>query len=105
MILAEETVHVLEGAVGGFGVEEVDDGDEGEVEDDPDDVELPAEGLDADGGDFDDHEVEGPVRGGADCGALGSHAETVDFGRIQPWHPLETNAEEDVVEEEECNGR
>lgn len=54
MILAEETVHVLEGAVRSLWVEEVDDGEEGSVEDDPDDVEFPAEGLDTDGGNFDD---------------------------------------------------
>ena len=54
MVFAEEPVNVLEGAVGGFGVEKVDDGYEGGVEDDPDDVEFPAKGLDADRGDFDD---------------------------------------------------
>ena len=54
MVFAEEAIDVFEGAVGGFGVEEVDGGDEGGVEDDPDDVEAPAEGLDADRGDFND---------------------------------------------------
>lgn len=53
MVVCEEAVHILEGAVCCFGVEEVDDGDEGEVEDCPDDVELPAEGGDAWWCDFD----------------------------------------------------
>ena len=54
VVFAVEAIDVLESAVGGLRVEEVDDGQEGEVEDDPDDVETPAEGLDADRGDFDD---------------------------------------------------
>ena len=54
MIFAEETINVFERAVGRFGVEEVDGGDEGGVEDNPDDVEAPAEGLDSDRSDFDD---------------------------------------------------
>ena len=57
MVLTVEAIDVLEGSVCGLRVEEVDDGQEGEVEDDPDDVEAPAEGLDADGSDFDDCEV------------------------------------------------
>ncbi len=37
-----------------YGVKEVDDGDKGGVEEGPDDVEFPLQGLDADGCDFDD---------------------------------------------------
>jgi len=80
---AEEAVDVFEGAGGGFlglcvsgyggrgvrgkgedggwrmeretdGVKEVDDGDKGGVEEGPDDVEFPLQGLDADGCDFND---------------------------------------------------
>ena len=47
VVFTEEAVDVFEGAVGGFGEEEVDDGNEGGVEDGPDDVEFPVEGLDA----------------------------------------------------------
>lgn len=54
MVLAEEPVHVFEGSVRGLRVEEVDDGEERCVEDDPNDIEPPAESLDTDGGDFDD---------------------------------------------------
>lgn len=50
-------VDVFEGAAAGLGVEQVDEGDEGEVQDRPDDVEFPAEGADARGGDFDYHEI------------------------------------------------
>ena len=54
MVLTEETVNVLEGAVGGFGVKEVDNGHEGSVENRPNDIKLPLQGLNPDRGDFDD---------------------------------------------------
>lgn len=73
LVFAEHAVDVLEFAVRGFGVEEVDDGDEGGVEDGPDDVELPLQGLDAYWGDLDDHEVEGPIGGGPERCAFGTH--------------------------------
>lgn len=42
------------GEWGTYRVEEVDDGDKGGVEDGPDDVEFPLQGLDAYGCDLDD---------------------------------------------------
>ena len=54
LVVSEETVNIFEGAIRGFGVEEVDDWDEGGVEDGPNDIEFPLEGLNADGGDFND---------------------------------------------------
>ena len=58
VVFAEETIHVFEGAVRSLGVEKVDDGQEGRVEDDPNDVESPAEGLDADGCDLNNYKIE-----------------------------------------------
>ena len=58
VVFAEEAIDIFESAVGGLRVEEVDYGDEGGVEDSPDDVEFPVEGLDTDGGDFDDWSEE-----------------------------------------------
>ena len=52
LVVSEETVNIFEGAVRGFRVEKIDDWDEGGVEDGPDDIKLPMEGLNADGGDF-----------------------------------------------------
>ena len=52
LVVTEETVNIFEGAIRGFGVEKVDDWDEGSVEDGPNNIKLPMEGLDADGGDF-----------------------------------------------------
>ncbi len=40
LILAEETVHVFQSPICGFGIEEVDNGNERSVEDRPYDVEL-----------------------------------------------------------------
>ena len=105
VVLAEEAVDVLERAVGRLGVEEVDDGHEREVEDGPDDVEAPVDAGDADGRDLDDEEVDDPVGGRADGRALGPHRQAVDLGRIKPRHTLPADAEEDVVEEEEGDGR
>ena len=52
LVISEETVNIFEGAIRGFGVEKVDDRDEGGVEDGPNNIKLPLEGLNADGGDF-----------------------------------------------------
>ena len=54
LVVSEETVNIFEGAVRGFRVEEVDNRDKGGVEDGPDDIKLPMEGLNADGGNFND---------------------------------------------------
>ena len=73
LILAEQAVNVFEFAVGCFGVEsdsmvslslrgngglglQIDDGDERSIEDGPDDVEFPVQGLDANGGNLNDHD-------------------------------------------------
>ena len=52
LVLAEEAVEVFEAAAGRFGIEEVDGGYKGEVEDGPDDVEPPMERLDTNRGDL-----------------------------------------------------
>ena len=54
LVVSEETVNIFESAIRGFGVEKVDDWDKGGVEDGPNDIKLPVEGLNADGGDFND---------------------------------------------------
>lgn len=56
--LPEVRVDVLERAARSLGVEKVGEGDERAVQHDPDDIEFPAEGFDADGGDFDNHAVD-----------------------------------------------
>ena len=56
LVVTEETVNIFQGAVRGFGVEEVDDWNERGVEDGPNNIKLPMEGLNADGGDFDNYQ-------------------------------------------------
>ena len=53
MVLTEEAVDILEGAVGGFRVKEVDYWHERGVEYSPDDVESPLESLNTDRSDLD----------------------------------------------------
>lgn len=104
-IIPKQPIDILERAVGRFRVEKIDDGYERSVEDGPDDVEFPLQGLDAYGCDFDDHEVEGPVRGSSQGRPFGAVGEGVDFGGIEPGDALPADAEEDVVEEEEGDRR
>ena len=65
LVVSEESVDIFKSSVGGFRVEEIDDGDETEIEDGPDDIELPMQALDPNRRDLDDHEVDNPVRGSA----------------------------------------
>jgi hypothetical protein len=52
VVLTEQTVDILESSTGCLWVEEVDDWNEGGVEDGPDDVELPLEVLNTDWSDL-----------------------------------------------------
>ena len=52
-VLAEQAIDILQSAVCSFGVEEVDNGNESGIEDDPDDIETPLEGLNAYRGNLD----------------------------------------------------
>ena len=56
LVVAEETINVFEGAIRSFGVEEVDDWDERGVEDGPNNIKFPMEGLNADRGDLNDYQ-------------------------------------------------
>lgn len=58
MVLAVESIDVFESSAGWFPIEERYAGNEGGVEDDPDDVEL-HQRLDPDGRDWNDHVVDG----------------------------------------------
>ena len=47
------------------------------------------------------HEVEDPVRSGAQRSTFRPHAKRINLRRIQPWDTLPANTKKDVVEEEE----
>lgn len=82
-ILAIVRIEVIEGAVGSLGVGQVEDRHEHGVGGGPDDVELPAQRLDADGRHLYDDEVGNPVRHGRHGRALGPHRQRVDLGAVQ----------------------
>lgn len=103
-LLPKQPINILQRAIRRLGVEQIHNGHETRVKHGPDDVEFPLEGLDADGRDFDDHEVEGPVRSGSEGRPFGTVGEGVDFGGVEPGDALPADAEEDVVEEEEGDG-
>ena len=103
-IISEQAVDILERTIGCFRVKEIDDRDERGVEDGPNDIESPLQGLDADRCYFDHHKVTDPVHrcpGGCAFRPIGKG---VDFGGIEPGDSLPAYTEEDVVEEEESNG-
>ena len=82
LALAEDAVHLLERAVGGFGIEEVDAGHDEGVDDGEDDVGLVTDGREGHGGDHNDHEVEDPVGGGGDGVGWGADAKRDLMGKI-----------------------
>lgn len=80
----EVRVQVLERALHGLRVEEVDDGQEEEVQGREDDVEAVADLLDGRGRELRADEAEEPVCGGGGGGAAGAHGEGVHFGLVDP---------------------
>lgn len=88
-VLPEEPINVLQGPTCRLRVEEVDNRHESSVENRPDDVEPPMQGLNADWGDFDHHEVACPIRSGAEGRPLGTHREGVDLSGVEPGTPCQ----------------
>lgn len=60
--LLENSIHLLQGSVGGLGVEEIDNGEDEGVDDRKDDVGSISNVLESDGGNHDNQKVEYPVR-------------------------------------------
>ena len=81
--------------------EEVDDGNEGGVEDGVEQVETPVEVVDADGRGLHHNVIEQPVAGRGERGAFGAHAERVDLGRVQPGSGDPAEAKGEEVERDE----
>lgn len=102
--LREDEVDFLEGATGGFGVEEVDDGDEDCVKSTEEEVGAPADLVDENGRDHDDEEVPEPVLDGGGSVGLSAGLERVDFSRVQPGEREPGSAEEGDVEEQTEGG-
>ena len=97
----EPLVDLLEAFPRRFDDEEVDDGDEGGVQDGVEQVEAPVEVVDADGRRLHDYVVEQPIAGRRERGAFGPHAERVDLGRVEPGRGDPSEAESEEVESDE----
>lgn len=61
-VLPKESINVLQRLACRLGIQKVHDRDESSVEDSPDDVEPPMQGLNADRCNFDHHGFESPIR-------------------------------------------
>ena len=103
--LPEDDVHLLEAAVGGFGVEEVDGGEDEGVDDGEDDVGPVADAREGDGRDHHDHEVPDPVPARRHRVRRRPDPQRHDLGRVQPGHAEPADGEEGVEDEEEDRGR
>lgn len=98
--LGKDEVDFLQASLARLGVEEIDDGEEGRVDDSEDEIRRPADVAQHDGRDHDDEEVEEPVRARGDGVGLGARLDRVDFGRVQPRERQPGRAEERDVGEE-----
>lgn len=103
--VVEDTIHLLETAVRRLRVEEVDRGHHEGVDDGEDDVGLVADGVEGDGGDHDDHEVEDPVGRRRQCVGGRADFERHDLRGVQPSHSKPANSEEGVEDEQEDDAR
>ena len=97
----EDDVDFFERAVAGFGVEEVDDGEGGEVGDGEDDIGPVSDVVECYGRDEDDNEVDQPVRCCAECVCRPTDAQRNDFDLVEPGHALPADSKESEVGEDE----
>lgn len=102
--LGEDEVDLLETAVRGLRVEEVDDGDEGGVQRREEQVRAPVDAGHHDRGDHDYGEVEEPVGAGGDGVRFRARLDGREFSRVQPGKGKPGGAEAGHVEEEAKDG-
>lgn len=79
----ENNIDFLETPPPGLGVPDVDDGQEGSVEEGEEEVGGPVDVVDEDGRDHHDQEVEEPVAAGGEGVGFGARFEGVDFGGVE----------------------
>lgn len=82
--ISEQVVHLLERAALGLGLESPEVERVGEVADDEEQVEAPADAAHGDGRDLTDHGVEGERHHDADGDALSARAGVEDLGGDDP---------------------
>lgn len=78
---SEQRIDILQRQVSGFRVEEVDEGEEEEVENAEIDISFVADAVDADRRDFDNQEGKDPVGGGGQRGSARTDCKGGVFGR------------------------
>lgn len=77
----EQHINILQRQISGFRVEEVDEGEEEEVENAEINISFVADAVDADGRDFDNQEGEYPVGGCSQRGSARTDCKGGVFGR------------------------
>ena len=80
----EIRVQILKCSLHGFRIQEIDDGQEHEVEGREDDVEAIADVFDARGRELCANEAKEPVCGRGGSSTAGTHGEGVDFSLVDP---------------------
>lgn len=82
--LFEYRIDFLETSVCGFRVEEICDWQNCEVDNSKNDVGFVADGVESNGGDHHNHEIEYPVGGCGETIGWGTNFEGYDFSGIEP---------------------
>ena len=100
----EPLVDLLEAFAGRFDDEEVNDWDEGGVEDGVEEVEAPVEIVNANRRSLHDDIIEQPIARRGQGGAFSPHAERVDFGRVEPGRGDPSEAKGEEVKRDEDGG-
>lgn len=102
--LGEDEIDLLETALLGLWVQEVDDGDEARVHGSEEDVSAVVDVGNHDRRNHNDEEVAGPVDGGRDSVGTGTSTDGVDLGWVKPWQRKPGSTEECDVGEETHSG-
>lgn len=97
----EDFIHLLERTIRSLREKEVYTWHHGGVDDSEDDVGFVADIGKCWWGDHDDHEVEGPIRGGRDSVCWGTDGKWRYLGWVKPRHSQPAYSEETVEYEEE----
>lgn len=98
--VGEDDIELLERSTGGFGVEEVDEGQEDQVGNTEDEESVRVDRGSHGWQDLHDQEVGQPVGHCRDSVGLSSDSHRVELGGVQPWEGQPSGTEEGDEEEE-----
>jgi hypothetical protein len=97
--LCKDEIDLFQTALLRLGVEDVDEGEEPGIDAREHEVRAPADVVNHDGRDHDDHEVEKPIRACRHGIGFCARLDRVDLGGIQPWQGKPGRAEKGNVGE------